>query len=118
MRSSIHFSAAVILATLPLASCQSTAPVAADQELVVIDPAQGLTVTMVVKGMTCPFCASGLENYLADIDGVEQVEAQLGSGRVILRMTSIGDTTEAELRQAVNESGFTVDGFESEGPSQ
>lgn len=113
MRPLIHIPAAFILAAIPLTACQSTGPTKADQQQSIANFAQARTVTMRVKGMTCPFCASNLEEYLAKLDGVETVDANLGTGHVIVQMTSFGENTEAALRKAVDESGFTVDRFES-----
>lgn len=113
MRSLIYIPAVLILAAIPLAACQSTSPGASADTQNIERFAQSRTATMLVKGMTCPFCASNLEEYLLKLDGVEKVDASLGSGRVIVQMTSFRTDTEATLRKAVSESGFTVDRFES-----
>ena len=70
------------------------------------------TATIWIKGMTCPFCASNLETYIARIDGMERIDADLATGRVLVQVTSFDDDTESKLRKAVNDSGFTVDRFE------
>ncbi len=70
------------------------------------------TATIWVKGMTCPFCASNLETYIARIDGMERIDANLATGRVLVQVTSFDGDTESKLRKAVDDSGFTVDRFE------
>ena len=70
------------------------------------------TATMWVKGMTCPFCASNLETYMAKIDGLEKIDADLATGRVLVQIASFEDDTESVLRKAVEDSGFSVDRIE------
>ena len=105
----------IVLAMLSLAACQSTSPARDDGSTNAVSFAQGRTVTMIVNGMTCPFCASNLEEHLAKIDGIERTSANLGTGRVLVQVASFGSGTEATLRKAVNESGFTVKRFEAPG---
>ncbi len=108
----------IVLASLGLAACQSTNPARDDGPADAASFPQGRTVTMIVNGMTCPFCASNLEEYLARIDGVERTTADLGTGRVLVQVASFGPETEAVFRKAVSESGFTVDQFNAPGGAQ
>ncbi len=108
----------IVLASLSLVACQATNPARDDDPADAASFAQGRTVAMIVNGMTCPFCASNLEEYLAKIEGVEGINADLGTGRVLVQVASIGPDTEATLRKAVSESGFTVDRFDAPGGAQ
>ncbi|UCD75403.1 MAG: heavy-metal-associated domain-containing protein [Phycisphaerales bacterium] len=62
---------------------------------------------MIVYGMTCPFCATNLEKSLTSLDGVEKVQIDLNTGRVVVQFGS-AHPTEADLRKAVADSGFTL----------
>ncbi|VAX42244.1 hypothetical protein MNBD_PLANCTO03-684 [hydrothermal vent metagenome] len=108
----------IVLVALSLAACQSTRPARDNSPTDAASFAQGRTVAMIVNGMTCPFCASNLEEYLIKIDGVERTTANLGTGRVLVQVASFGSGTEATLRKAVDESGFTVDQFDAPGGAQ
>ncbi|MFE8069994.1 heavy-metal-associated domain-containing protein [Marinobacteraceae bacterium S3BR75-40.1] len=64
-----------------------------------------------VDGLACPFCAFGIEKRLNQVDGVTDVQIDIGDGvvRVILQE---GQTfTEERARQAVKEAGFTLRSF-------
>ncbi|ROQ21417.1 mercuric ion binding protein [Marinimicrobium koreense] len=61
-----------------------------------------------VDGLACPFCAFGIEKRLKKIDGVTDVEVDVGES--VVRVTLQDDKTlsEERARQAVKEAGFTL----------
>lgn len=66
-----------------------------------------------VAGLSCPFCAYGIEKSLGAIDGVAHVETHIEDGVVIVEMAEGETLDRAEAQQAVEDAGFTLDDFES-----
>ncbi len=70
-------------------------------------------------GLSCPFCAYGIEKQLRRIDGVEAVETDVKSGRVVITMKPGARLAKADARRAVEAAGFTMRGFgeqQNDGP--
>ena len=59
-----------------------------------------------VDGLSCSFCAYGLERKLRKIDGVKNLEIIINEGKVIL--TSYREIPLDVIRKAVEDSGFTL----------
>jgi len=100
-----------VLLFAALTGCQSGSA-STSRNVSAVSFADGRTATILVKGMTCPFCASNLETYMAKIDGIELVDADLATGRVLVQLAQVKPDTERVLRKAVDDSGFTVDTIE------
>lgn len=64
-----------------------------------------------VDGLTCPFCAYGIEKRLLKLDGVASVETHVADGVVVVSMDEGARLTEAAARRAVQDAGFTLEGF-------
>ena len=60
-----------------------------------------------VDGMSCPFCAYGLEKKLRKMKGVESVEIDLDKGEAVVIVKAGTTIKEESLRKAVKEAGFT-----------
>ena len=77
-------------------------------------------IEVTVLGMSCPFCAYGLERKLKKLEGVEELEVVLETGVATLRLTEQADISNELLQEAVKEAGFEVAkivrSFESEYP--
>lgn len=114
MRTSLIIPIALAGVCATLAACQSQPASLADiaPQATTDSFIAERTATMWVKGMTCPFCASNLETYMAKIDGLEKIDADLATGRVLVQIASFEDDTESVLRKAVDDSGFSVDRIE------
>jgi len=65
-----------------------------------------------VNGISCPFCAYGIEKKLGAREGVESVEVRLDEGAVIVRTRPGVELTEERARKAVEAAGFGLQGFE------
>lgn len=65
-----------------------------------------------VKGLACPFCAYGIEKQLNQIDGVDAVEVDVETGRVLVTMEEGASLSRERAGQAVNDAGFTLGSFE------
>lgn len=63
------------------------------------------TLTIIVKGMTCGHCKAMVEKNLAKLDGVEEVNADLATGRTCIK----GSPDIAAVRAVIDDLGFTVE---------
>ena len=69
--------------------------------------AQSDEVKVRVDGLSCPFCAYGLEKKLNDLDGVESINIDFEEGLVVLQVTDSENISEEEIRAKIEEAGFT-----------
>ncbi len=69
------------------------------------------SATIRVDGLSCPFCAYGLEKHLKKIAGVEGVEINMKSGKAIVRLKPDVQVDDAALKTAVKKAGFTARGI-------
>ncbi|MCZ6898964.1 MAG: heavy-metal-associated domain-containing protein, partial [Bacteroidetes bacterium] len=60
-----------------------------------------------VDGLSCPFCAYGLEKKLIGIDGVASIKIDIDQGMAILTVSENKSITEEEIRKVVKQAGFT-----------
>ena len=61
-----------------------------------------------VNGLSCPFCAFGIEKKLLDVDGVRGIEIFLDDGRIALVFEPENQATVADLEKAVEKAGFEI----------
>ena len=61
-----------------------------------------------VNGLSCPFCAFGIEKKLLGVDGVQGVEVFLDDGRILLRFEPENDATVSDLEKAIKKAGFEL----------
>lgn len=69
--------------------------------------AQSNEVKVRVDGLSCPFCAYGLEKKLNDLDGVESINIDFEEGLVVIQVTDSENISEEEIRVKIEEAGFT-----------
>lgn len=78
------------------------------------------TIEVEILGMSCPFCAYGVEQKLKRLDGVEDLEVELKTGITTLSLADGADISNETLKETVEEAGFKVAeirrSFESEHP--
>ncbi|WP_081829545.1 heavy-metal-associated domain-containing protein [Paraoerskovia marina] len=68
--------------------------------------------TLGINGMTCGSCVEGITSDITQVRGVENVLVQLRSGATSsVTVTSDDPLDEAELRGAINESGYQLASF-------
>lgn len=79
--------------------------------LVEVARAEILSAELQVNGLTCPFCAFGIEKKLFDVDGVTHVDVRLDEGRLELRLALGNSATTAALEAAVEKAGFELAGL-------
>jgi copper chaperone len=58
-----------------------------------------------VNGMTCDHCVLSVTEEVGEVAGVEQVDVELASGRLVVRGTGISDDA---VKAAVAEAGYEV----------
>ena len=78
-------------------------PVTSDAEI--------LGAELRVNGMSCPFCAFGIEKKLRRVEGVQEVEVLLDEGRVRLTFRANNAATVGALEDAVAGAGFKLSGM-------
>ena len=61
--------------------------------------------TYTVSGMSCEHCRSSVLEEVAEIEGVDVVEVDLESGRLIVTGAEVD---EASIRTAVEEAGYEL----------
>lgn len=66
------------------------------------------TVLLRVDGMTCPFCAAGLEKRLTRLPEVDSVLVRISDGLVLIREKTGQVLTDAQLKREVQQAGFSV----------
>ena len=64
-------------------------------------------VQVEVDGLSCPFCAYGLEKKLIGIDGVASIKIDIDQGMAILTVSENKSITEEKIRKVVKQAGFT-----------
>ena len=62
--------------------------------------------TYVVSGMSCEHCVRSVTEEVSEIDGVNDVEVDLDSGRVTV--TSETELSTQDVRNAVAEAGYEL----------
>ena len=62
------------------------------------------TAEYTVHGMTCNHCALSVTEEVSEVIGVQDVDVDLASGRLVVR----GDVDDAAVRAAVVEAGYEV----------
>ncbi len=61
-----------------------------------------------VDGLSCPFCAYGIEKKLKKTKGVDAVEIDLEQGVVVVNTEEGVKLSEAQFKQLVKDAGFTL----------
>ncbi|MDQ6996957.1 MAG: heavy-metal-associated domain-containing protein [Mariprofundus sp.] len=69
---------------------------------------KGQTVTIQVDGLSCPFCAYGLEKNLKKVTGIEGVDIDMKTGKASVAIKAGAQVDDQSLRQAVKKAGFTA----------
>ncbi len=61
-----------------------------------------------VFGMSCPFCAFGIEKKLRAVSGVSEVTVFLDEGRIHLAFSPENEAVPDDIERAVEEAGFKL----------
>lgn len=106
MRRTLH--PAVDIGVILLCGLLLAAPAAAQQEAAssAATPETLRVIQVKILGMSCPFCAYGVEQKLKKLDGVEQLTVELESGIATLTMEAGADVSNRTLKETVEDAGF------------
>ena len=66
------------------------------------------TVKVRVDGLSCPFCAYGLEKKLKKMDGVSKIEIDVENAFALLTIEEGKIVTDDNIREKVKDAGFTA----------
>jgi len=80
--------------------------------------AGGAVYLLQADGLSCPFCAYGIEKQLGRISGVESVTADIANGSVRVVMKEGTNLDRQAANKAVEAAGFTLRGFGRTGSEQ
>jgi len=73
------------------------------------EPIAADRATLVVRGLSCPLCATNIDKQLMRMPGVASATVDLGSGEVALEFSALAaPPSRDELRQAVKDAGYTL----------
>lgn len=61
--------------------------------------------TYIVRGMTCGHCVASVTEEVGETDGVERVDVELETGRIVVHG---GDFTDEDVSTAVAEAGYEL----------
>ncbi|HET6506698.1 MAG TPA: heavy-metal-associated domain-containing protein [Baekduia sp.] len=64
-----------------------------------------MTTTYSVSGLSCEHCVRSVTEEVAEVPGVEGVEVDLASGRMVVRGEGVEDDA---IRAAVDEAGYAL----------
>jgi mercuric ion binding protein len=103
-----------------LALLGTMAPTVAAQQKVAVEGPRPRQIQVTILGMSCPFCAYGVEQKLKKLEGVEDLKVELKTGLATLTLKEGVDIPNEELQKKVEDAGFEVAKivrtFESEYP--
>jgi mercuric ion binding protein len=84
------------------------APDLAAQQQVAAAEQGSRQIEVTILGMSCPFCAYGVEQKLKKLEGVENLDVVLETGLATLTLEDGADVSNDLLQKAVKEAGFEV----------
>jgi copper chaperone CopZ len=70
------------------------------------------TIEMTVNGLVCAFCAQGIEKKLKKFPATAEVVVNLEHRLVAVSLKEGLDITDADLRKALTDAGYTVKSIE------
>lgn len=69
--------------------------------------AQVESASVVVEGMSCPFCAFGVEKRLKKVQGVGSIEVNMGVGSASMTASEGESIDFSSIPEAIRKAGFT-----------
>lgn len=103
----------VALTILGLAAGAMAAPVAvsAQQPQAATPAANAQRIQFIVVGLSCPFCAYGIEKKLRhEVVGLDSLGLDFKTGTVTLDVRDGATVTDEQLQTVVKKAGFSVEG--------
>ena len=98
-----------VFVTLLVVLAGLSAPLVAPQRLLAAEQGAVQRIQFVVAGLSCPFCAYGIEKRLRrEIAGLDSLGLDLKTGTVTLHVRDGDSVSDAQLRAVVKKAGFSV----------
>lgn len=69
--------------------------------------AQSKQIKVKVDGLSCPFCAYGLEKNFKKIDGVSDIKINIKKGTLSFAIQKGKTISEEQIKKKVEQAGFT-----------
>ncbi len=69
------------------------------------------TYQIQVNGLSCPFCAYGIEKQVTAIEGVEEIALDLKAGLLTVTMEEGAALDQVTANKAIEAAGFTLGSF-------
>ena len=66
------------------------------------------SATIQVDGLSCPFCAYGLEKHLKKVRGVARVTIDMQGGTATVTLKPDAKVDDGDLRKAIEKAGFSA----------
>lgn len=98
-------SAMLVLAGLPTAARAQQERQEPQQTVVTAGPQR---IDMVVLGLSCPFCAYGLEKKLKKVEGLTDISIDFKTGKVRMEVRDGSRVSDEQLNKLVKDAGFEV----------
>ena len=86
----------------------AAAPALSAQEESTVPEDSTRQIEVTILGMSCPFCAYGVEQKLKRLDGVEELDVVLETGIATLTLRDGADASNEAIIDAVEDAGFEV----------
>ena len=84
------------------------AATASAQEKAPVQEPEPRQIQVTILGMSCPFCAYGVQQKLKRLDGVVELEVVLETGLATLTLEEDADISNELLHETVKDAGFEV----------
>lgn len=78
----------------------------------------GERITLRVDGLSCPFCAYGLEKNIKSLGGVSNLDIKVNDGIATFDVKSGVTITDGQLKKVVQDAGFTLRDIKRESLAQ
>lgn len=107
----MRFITAFCVGAVALAGCAASSNThSADAGATAAEQASAPDAVLVVKGMSCPNCATNVDKQLVALPGVTSARVDLGSGEVLVGFSAFEDPpSDEDLRRAIVDSGYTLE---------
>jgi copper chaperone CopZ len=69
---------------------------------------QDQQVVVHIDGLSCPFCAFGVEKKLKKLEGLKDIKIKMNEGQALLTFEAGVKIDVEAIKEAVKESGFTA----------
>lgn len=71
------------------------------------DTTKTVYINMMIDGLSCPFCAYGMEKKLKEVAGSKDVYIKLSEGEATMNVPKGKEPTKEDLETIIKNAGFT-----------